>query len=196
MFHMNAANAACVIPMIGLLLGGVVVLPADALAEGTGPVPGSRVRVTLTPEDGAATIAHGRTLEGRLVGFDGSVLSLRTETGGKTFTLSRERFSRLEVSRGAHGQSSEWAAGGFVVGALAGLAMGAAVGSDEFIDASGELALAGGVAFGLIGALLGAGLGAAHKVEHWEPVSLEPQAIRREAARPGTGARVALRMRF
>jgi hypothetical protein len=143
-------------PVAALVL---LALPFAQAQAGSPLTPGTRVRVTVREAAGA------RTHVGPLRTFDGDALTLNPVDGADHLSLARPSITRIEVSRGRHGNAGR----GVLIGAVLGLAVvalseSACEGECEPRDNYGLLVAGATVG----GAITGAGVGALMKSERWE----------------------------
>jgi hypothetical protein len=185
-------------PIAAVLL---LVLPVAQPQAGSPLTPGARVRVTVREAGGGA-----RTHVGPLRTFDGATLTLSTADAANPVSLARSSISRIEVSRGRHGNAGRGALIGAVLGlAVVALSESACEGECEPRDNYGLLVAGATVG----GAVVGAGVGTLMKSERWESlpwavgrahtsvVIRGPLSVRIERPRrPGPSAAVGLSLAF
>jgi hypothetical protein len=148
----------------------IVLLLAATALHGQQPLaPGMRVRVT-------APNVHRPVAIGNLVRIIGDTATI-VDTSGSITTLVLGSDRRLDLSLGRHRRVGRSARTGFLMGAVAGAALGAATWApcppDAFLcfqpENRGQAAVLGGVVLGVPGLLVGALVGTA-KSERWERV--------------------------
>jgi hypothetical protein len=139
--------------------------PAPALAAaGAQAAPAVPVgtRVRFTPPE------RMRGLVGTIAGQRHDTLLLRTERDD-TVPVPLAELDRLELSRGVHGHALKGLGLGFLVGAVVGGVVGAAVEPDELLGRGVNVA-AGIILGGAGGSLIGLGVGASVRTERWEAI--------------------------
>jgi hypothetical protein len=105
-----------------------------------------------------------------LVGTRSDTLVLTTDT---ELTVAVADVVRLDVLRGRKSKTWAGAGIGFLVGGVAGFAIGLASGDDPpgwFSYTAEQKAVAGGVVLGLAGGLVGGIVGAVSKTDQWEEI--------------------------
>ena len=130
---------------------------------------GSRVRI-LSPVTG------DQQQVGTVRSATADTLFFLPKTGTSTIAISTPNLARMEISTGTHTRKWKGAGIGFVIGAVAGAALGAATykkqeGFYVVPDTRSFDATLGGVLLGTVGAVLGAVVGA-QQVDTWVPVAL------------------------
>lgn len=137
---------------------------------------------------------------GRLVAIDEDGVVVKFDGYRAPFRVPAAALASLEVNRGGRRNVLKSIGIGLGVGALAGVALGAASGDDEkgFMSfTAGEKAAIYGVGLGLIGGVVGAVAGISDRPARWEPVELGQRHVgvfvepRRDA-----GAAIGLRVAF
>ena len=133
---------------------------------------GDRVRVSiLVPEPGVTGYKSGDRYVGTVLHVRKESLDLEERTIPWSYT------SKLELSKGQHGNAGKGAVYGALIGLLAGVVTGATIGRDENAgETGGNLESEFGAGFGLAGLIVGAGVGAlvggASKTDDWHEVLL------------------------
>ena len=181
----------------------LVVAPTmPAAAQQKAPVPGDRVRVTLTAS--AAERFGGTRWDARLRAVDADSIALDTTAATGSLVVAKDDVAKFERYDGRKSKAGKGAAIGFVAGALTGgiAAYAASVGggscdtgfmSFDFFceDEADTMGLAGGAAGGVLGLVVGAAVGAASSGDQWTSmdgkVQVVPTVIHGE---PGVGIRV------
>ncbi len=184
---------------IAIALGLTLVFPATrALAAGAPPYRGERVQVTAA-RPGTMGARSLEVLRGAWLGARESSLVLVNEAGPETLVVPLTRVTRLQVSRVGEGHAAE----GAVLGGMAGVLLGAALGASAYesekgirIGSSGQWSFAWAVGFGAIGVLTGALTGNAIRNMEWEEVPLERLEARLSLDGNEPGARLGVRVRF
>ena len=183
-------KAMLLLPVVITALALVTPAESSIQAGGTtGPVPGSRVRISapaigLEHAVGTVQDTAGGTL---LVRFQGQrVIEYEqfqtTVSEDTTFTIDHSDITELEVSVGTRNSAA--------IGGLIGLGMGVGLGlipedcTGKFMCFSqGESAVALGGVFGL----LGVAIGSRARTDRWETISLPPSSLTSINVRPRLG---------
>lgn len=161
---------------------------ATALAQAAAVHIGQRVRVTSAVEATPIRI-------GVIEAIDADTLRLQhTGKAGDTLAtaIPMASIAGLQVSRGRH---SRWLMGlgiGFGAGAVTGAILGASS-EDDLLFTSGDKAVMGGVALGVIGGAVGVVAGALTKTERWETVPIDRVTV---SLVPTAGGRLRLGVRI
>jgi hypothetical protein len=151
-----------------VVLASVVPVQAEAVLAAVGESTGPPIRVRVT----APAVEAGRIV-GHIVAVDERNVTIRAE-GGETRVLPADAVTRIEVRRKTGGKGKA-----LRIGALTGLAVGAAVGFAAGDDCGAPDAPsivciprgASALGLGLVGCLAGVGVGAiAAPGERWEVV--------------------------
>ncbi len=185
----------CIVIALGLAL----VMPATRVLAGPAPLhAGARVRVT-TSQPGTMGVQSLEVLQGVWLGTRGRSFVLAREAESETLVVPLAQVTRLEVSRVGDGHAAE----GAVLGGLAGVLIGAALGAAAYeseegirIGSSGQWSLAWAVGLGAVGTLVGALTGNAIRDVGWEEVPLLGLEARLGLQGHEPGARLGVRVRF
>jgi hypothetical protein len=132
-------------------------LDASLSAAALGPFPGMQVR--------GRTGTDGEPLRGRVIVGSDSALWLAPDPSAPSAAVRLAALRDVAVFRGSYSHRSEGATVGYLVGAVAGMAIGAAQ-SDGWGNGTWTGCLIGGA----VGLLAGMGIGAAIRTEVWSEV--------------------------